>query len=267
MEIAENFVGKAVVEQLAFQRAHMEEMRRLHAALGAVCDNTCDLPWTDWLTIMAAARKFRPDAIIELGRGVGTSTALFRYLDLPVVSVCNSDYWETRTVARLSAVHPIDWSRSVHAIVGDINSQDYSDLAGDANRILLFWDAHGYAIAETVFSRLLPALKGREIFIICHDMRDARYFEDNDYRGNRLWTSQRDTGYPMVHLGNVFSSFEQVVSIVDFCSRNQIELHSATHSVASVPIARSAFDDPKWPYCLWYYFSVDGRSYSYPSSA
>lgn len=131
-------------------------MRKVHTVLGQIYQNSCGLPWVDWLSIAASALAFAPDLVVELGRGVGTSTALFSYLRFPVVSICNTNLWTPVTVPRLSTVLLLDWSQSVRAIVGDINEQDHRELVEGANRVLLFWDAHGYAVAETVLSRLLP---------------------------------------------------------------------------------------------------------------
>jgi len=117
-------------------------------------------------------------------------------------------------------------------------------------------------IASTVLSRILPLLKDRQALVGCHDMRDNRSFSDADYAGRPVWIGQTDSGYPMVHLGNVFSSFEQVIPIIDFCSRNRIKFHSAAHSIfANNPKAKASFEaEPQWPYCLWYYFSTDGSN-------
>ena len=131
---------------------------------------------------------------------------------------------------------------------------------------MLFWDAHGYEIANTVFARILPILKGREVLVVCRDMLDNQY-SNTSYDGRPIWVRQeQQLPLPAVHLGTVYSNFEQVVPIVDFCSRNRLPFHSATHSLAKVPELRDVLGaEEGWPGCYWHYFATDGSGITYPS--
>ena len=215
------------------------------------------LPWPDWISLACTALEFQPDLVLELGRGMGTSTALFQFFGFPVISTCRTRNWLDQTMPALASIHAIDWGTNVTAIVGEIADQDYEALTQGANRVLLFWDAHGYEIADTVLAKILPMLAGREVLVACHDLRDSRYFHnDREYDGKALWRRQEEPDSLFVRLGNIHSTFEQLISIVDFTSRNAIELCSPTHSIISDPALRSALPDPQWPYCYWHYFML-----------
>src|SRR5215471_9029298 len=53
--------------------ASKDKIKTLSAAIG----RPTDLTPPQWAQIMAFAQEFRPDLIVELGRGMGNSTALF----------------------------------------------------------------------------------------------------------------------------------------------------------------------------------------------
>src|SRR5579883_2067830 len=136
-------------------RKREEELRAVHQSIGNLNSNNCDLPWEDYLSLSLLLLEFNPDLVIELGRGLGTSTALFRYWNFHVVSICNSSLWQSLSLSALQQVKPIDWSAGVDAYVEDIRAANYRQFTSGARRVLIFWDAHGIEIAETVFNNLL----------------------------------------------------------------------------------------------------------------
>ncbi len=211
----------------------------------------------DLLTLAAAIKEYQPGVILELGRGFGTSTALFRLLEIPVISVCRETLWQDRTLAALAFVRPIDWERGVNAIVGEIAEQDYPRLLADAVRPMIFWDAHGYDVAEIVFNRIIPALSGRAALVACHDLRDSRFFDADDRPPQQapLWRGNSVDRF--LRLGDIHSGFEQLVSIVDFVSWKGLAIHSPTHEIMTSREALALLPSVTgWPYCLWHYFFV-----------
>lgn len=117
-----------------------------------------------------------------------------------------------------------------------------------------------------MLSTVLPMLHGREVMVACHDMRDSRYFtNDKPYR-TALWTSQRPPYSRFVRLGDVHSSFEQLVSIVDFTSRNDIAFCSPSHEMVQAGLG-SIFTEPYWPVVLWHYFFLPRRELTFPQPA
>jgi hypothetical protein len=259
---SENLVAQAALHHQAWLREHEPVLERLHQGFSGLGES--GLSRGDMLSLAATALEYRPDLVLELGRGLGTSTALFHYLDIPVVSVCRTSFWRDRTVAMLAEIEPLEWERGVNAIVGEISEQDYGSLLHGATRPLIFWDAHGYDVAECVFRKIMPTLADREVLVACHDMRDSRYYlRDRPPEGSPLWRSQQEPYDRFLRIGDVHSSFEQLVSIVDFVSWNEITLHSPTHEIMTNPDALALFpiSGVGWPYCLWHYFIVSkGRA-------
>jgi hypothetical protein len=166
-------------------------------------------------------------------------------------------------VTMLADIASIDWEHGVEAIVGEIADQDYRSLLDGAVRPMIFRDAHGYDVAEFVLGRILPFLAGPKALVVCHDMRDSRYFVGNRPPDLALrWRGQQEPYDRFLRLGDVHSSFEQLVSIVDFCSWSGVPFCSPTHEIMTNPEARSLFpvSGIGWPYCLWHYFTPPATS-------
>jgi wyosine [tRNA(Phe)-imidazoG37] synthetase (radical SAM superfamily) len=222
------------------QREVLRSMRERINALSDAVDNKTDLWPFQLAQLMAAALEFRPEVIIELGRGKGNSTAGFTEVAnhlrkqgkrCEVVSLCISEDWERETMWRVLDVVDAEWFDPLRAIRGNILTFDFDSILKGAKRCLVFWDAHGFDVAECVLGRILPKIKDRENLVIMHDLSDARYIppEAASYKDQRLWRGNDWSG-PRVRLGFIDSSVEQAVAIVDFTSRNNIAFDSADHS-------------------------------------
>jgi hypothetical protein len=169
--VEENLVARAVITHLERLRALEGKLRAVHETIRGI--GSADLFQSDMLALAATLLEYRPDVVVELGRGWGTSTALFRLMALPTISICRTRYWLDQTIVALEAMYPMDWTEGVTAIVGEIAAQDYPQLLGAAQRIFIFWDAHGFDIADVVIAQLLPSLVGRQVLVACHDLRAA----------------------------------------------------------------------------------------------
>ena len=217
------------------QRAALAQSRERLTALQAAVDRPGDLRPAQWAQWFAVAREFRPDLIVELGRGQGNSTCVFTEAanqlgDCRVLSLCLSPTWEEQTRPRVAKVVPPEWFAPLEARRANILAFDMAAALGGARRVLLLWDAHGYDIADYVLGRVLPLLQGREHLILMHDISDRRYSpSSNDYGGRPLWRGNND-GETRVMLGHLNSAVEQAVAIVDFTTRNGLELCSSDHS-------------------------------------
>jgi len=182
---------------------------------------------------MALTVEFAPDLILGLGRGKGNSTCAFTEAanqggrGARVVSICLSDLWEQETVPRLRSVVPESWFEPLDVMRQDIRTVDYQQLFAGAKRVLCFWDAGGFDVAECVLGSILPELEGREHLVIVHDLSDARYSDESSslYAGHPLWKpNARDA---RLRLGFLDSAVEHAIAIVDFVSRNRLTLQSA----------------------------------------
>jgi len=211
-------------------------LRRLIEAV----DWTNDLWPSQWAQWYSVALGFRPDLILELGRGRGNSTALFcqaaaKLGRTKVVSLCHSGDWTTITARKLAKIVEPRWFDPLDARMTDIVSADYADILGDHQRVLLLWDAHGFEIAEVVLGEILPRLLGREHFVIMHDIVDNRYAGvSRSYDGQPLWNGsewQQRTGCndARVNIGRMHSIQDQIVAIADFSARNDLDIGSADH--------------------------------------
>ena len=230
--------AKAYYNQRHAIAASSERLRRLREAIADPV-NLSSFQWAQWF---AYTRELRPDLVIELGRGNGNSTAAvneaLRQLGPGrLVSLCLSRTWEQQTVPRLRPLVETDWFDSVDARVGNLLLEDFREIVGDARRILVIWDAHGFEIAACVLGHILPILAEREHFVIMHDISDLRYRDRSElvYGEQEIWQGM-ERAYrgawqgPRICLGWVFTLVDQAISVVDFLTRNDAELQSADHS-------------------------------------
>jgi hypothetical protein len=217
-----------------------------------------------------------------LGRGLGNSTCVFTEAAnrLPpgscrVLSLCLTDYWDARTVPRLRAAVPGGWFSPLQAELANIVTWDYRSLVRPDDRVLVFWDAHGFEVAECVLGAILPLLADKPHVVAMHDLSDARYLppEQDDYEGHRIWTGPSSQGSgSRLRLGHINSEVPQAVAIVDFCSRNRLTLESADHSLHTDIGADAARQEDlrqivgERHYSLiahWYWFSLNEKPAPY----
>lgn len=192
-----------------------------------------------WAALMALAMDFAPDLVLELGRHYGNSTCAFieaSHLTPPsgacrVLSLDVGDEWQAWTVPRLRPLVPAGWFSPLQAVRADILTFDFETALAGAERVLVFWDAHGFEVAECMLGRILPLLEGREHLVIMHDLSDTRHHDAaRDYAGQRLWKGNDWSG-PRVRLRDFDTTVEQGVAIVDFTSRNTLSLRSIDHEL------------------------------------
>lgn len=263
-----------VAEALWNQRARLGEGREKILALCQAVGRPGDLWPSQWAQMMALALEFQPDFVLELGRGYGNSTAAFtqaaHLMPQPcrVLSLCLSDYWSVETVPRLRSVVEPQWFAPLRAECGDILGYNFEAALTGAKRVLVFWDAHGFEVAECVLGRILPLVQERPHLVLMHDICDARYppeeaAQRNRYDGQRLWKGNNWDG-PMLRLGDLHSPVEQAVAILDFTTRNALPLHSADHdlnALAEQPdkmaALRESLGDLFSLQACWRYFSLN----------
>lgn len=226
-------------QALRNHRDRIVASRQRILALYAAVNSPADFALYQWAQIEAFALDFQPDVIIELGRGAGNSTCCFievanalreASMQCRVLSVCRSDQWRVASLPRLQQVVPSSWFACAEIVEGDIIHYDYA-VAADATRCLVFWDAHGFEIAECVLGKILPRLVGKPHVVVMHDMSDGRYLSEDhrQYGDHGLWKGKSATS-DRLWLGHIVSDVAQAISIVDFCTRNGMPLHSATES-------------------------------------
>jgi hypothetical protein len=220
-------------------RFELAQLRERILIFNEACNNPSNLTLFQYAQLAATSLEFRPDLIIELGRGAGNSTCVFTEIagriGARVLSFDLWNDWEEHTAPRLREHVPSDWFAPLGALRGDILAIDFNDVVGSAQRVMVFWDAHGFEVAEAVIGGLLPELVNREHLVLMHDMFDSRYLQPGNmqYNGRPLWKGE-NFGGARVKLGFIDAEVQQAVAIYDFAIRNEMPLHSADHDLHGV---------------------------------
>jgi hypothetical protein len=186
--------------------------------------------------LMAVSMEFEPDLILELGRGYGNSTCAFTEASnlkqgrFRVLSLCKSLSWEEETLPRLQKAVGDAWFTPLQTFRADILDFDYQTALRGASRVLVFWDAHGFDVAECVLGAIMPLLAPIQHLVIMHDLSDTRCGSGQQlqYGDNGLWKGNDWSG-TRLKLGIIDSVVEQSVAILDFATRNHLTLDSADH--------------------------------------
>lgn len=259
------------------QRETIAALRGRFIALSAAVGGPTDLNLYQWAEFAAFALEFRPDLIIELGRGLGNSTCCFIEVAhqfggakaCRVLSLCQSDDWFSHTVPRLKRVVPSEWFAPAQTEICNLLEYDVTPALERAGRCLILWDAHGFDIAEWVLAKLLPQLIDKPHLVLMHDMSDTQFETPGpEYGGNSIWKGTNATT-PAFWLGRVFSRVAQAISIVDFTSRNQLPLHSAAESlhaeIANSPVRMTELKKLLGPELFslqahWFWFTLNEAS-------
>ena len=223
------------------QRRTLAELKERILLFSRAADDPVSLSIYQFAQLMATTLEFGPDLIIELGRARGNSTCVFteaanrlRLGQERVLSFDLNDNWNQWTVPRLKAELPESWFAPLAALQENILTFDFRSALAGADRVLVFWDAHGFDVAECVLGAILPELVYRAHLVLMHDLSDSRYIPAStfEYGENGIWKGTDFSG-PRLKLGNIDSAVDQAIAIFDFATRNALPLHSADHSLHS----------------------------------
>jgi cephalosporin hydroxylase len=172
-----------------------------------------DLPLENWSDLYELTLAFRPDLILELGRGYGNSTCVFteaaNAFGCRVVSVgFDSEHaWETRSAPRLEDIVDADWFAPLTVLHEDITTLDFHGLLAGSERALVFWDAHGADVAQAVLGSLFPTLPAANRVVV-----------------DDIWAVPNRYGFEAEHRGGPLgSSFDEIVPLWEYLSERQIE--------------------------------------------
>ncbi len=263
-------------EKLAAMQTRIQELYK-------AVDSPGEMSLYQWAQFTATVLEFQPDLIIELGRRAGNSTACFLEAayqlgggQCKVVSLCLDSTWRQFTSERLKKVVSKGWFLPGQIVEENILTFDFQAALAGSKRCLVFWDAHGFEVAECVLGALLPLLLPRQHLVLMHDLSDLRYSSpDPNYGTTGLWKGE-NAEQPALWLGWIFSRVAQSISILDFTTRNNIPLYSADESIheelSSVPAKASALQallgaDMASMQSHWFWFTLNGapQSLTFPS--
>lgn len=228
--------GSAIWNQRFNLRQNKQRLRLLADAV----DNISDSSLAQYVQMYAIALAFKPDLIIEFGRGMGNSTAVFteaaNQLDnCKVISICLSTDWQNKTASRIVKFVPKNWFDKLDTQVSNILDIKFKDLIKTKKRVLFLWDAHGWDIAEYVLGEVLPRLWPLEHLVLIHDIS---YFDPNAenaaYGSNGIWKGypgDEISNPPYLVLNSMISPFEEMVALYDFASRNQLQIYGVDEEI------------------------------------
>jgi hypothetical protein len=172
-----------------------------------------DLPIENWSELYDLTVAYRPDVVIELGRGWGNSTCVFteaaNVVGCRVFSIgFDSEHaWETRTAPRLEQAVGANWFKPLTVLHDDITTLDFQPLLAGSTRTLVFWDAHGADVAEAVLGGLLPKLPVENKVVVDDIWRTPnRYGKQAEYQAGPLW-----------------SLFEEMLPLWEYLTERQIK--------------------------------------------
>jgi len=218
------------------QRSILAGARDRIPALSRAINAPSDLSLYQYAQFIASAIDYQPDLVLDSGTSGNSASAFLEASHLsarpfPVVALFRPGNWASTIVPNLRRFVPNSWLEALKFASGDLKSVNFAELAGDAKRVLFFWDAHGFDFAERVLGKLLPVLAGREHLVLMHDLSDARYCSPQGslYGEQRLWKGPAQDG-SRLRLGIIDSAQPEAIAALDFTSRNQVTLASADHS-------------------------------------
>ena len=124
------------------QRETLAGLGNRFRALSAAVGRPTDLNLYQWAQFAGFAFEFRPDLIVELGRGMGNSTCCFLEVAnllggmraCRVTSLCLSEDWFESTVPRLQKVASPEWFEPGDIQVVNLLDYDIKTLLQNARR-------------------------------------------------------------------------------------------------------------------------------------
>jgi predicted O-methyltransferase YrrM len=176
-----------------------------------------DLPIENWQELYELTTEFRPDLILELGRGWGNSTCVFteaaNRLGCRCVSVgFDSEHaWKTRTAPRLRRIVGRSWFSPLTVLQDDITTLDFGPFLGGSASTFVYWDAHGSAVADAVFDRIFPALPPENKVVV-----------------DDIWSTPELYGIRAeFQAGPLWSQFEELLPLWDYITRRHIDFEAS----------------------------------------
>ena len=231
--------GLALIKQLPRLKATKSRLIKLAKEI----DWINDLSLAQYAQLFITATEFNPDLIIEVGRGFGNSTAVLteaanQLKKTKVYSICLTSDWKLKTSPKLDNFLPKEWFLKLDAQIVNVFDVNFKKLVKDKKRILFFWDAHGWDVAELMLGKVLPLLQKKEHLILVHDISffdssspSAKYGDKGIWKG---YPGDEVKDLPYVTLGTISSPFEEVIALVDFASRNSIKIKSVQEEINQI---------------------------------
>jgi hypothetical protein len=261
----------------------LPEIRMVRETLERGVGGRRDFIRQQWLQLASVVLDFKPDLILELGRGYGNSLCamalglkMLRPRPARLVSICMaSEFTEVSRPYLENHLPDCSLLAPVELLTKNILDHDFHAELQSAQRVLVFWDAHGYDLAIDLLARLFPQLAGKAHLAVVHDMADLAHVDPacRRYDSVPLWHAM-GSAPPKFILGDVGSQYEEGIALVDFLGRNGIPFRSAEASYfpeltpGQVAELERNFGEDFSRLGFWYHFSLsdaDDRPITFPA--
>lgn len=271
-------------EPVNYTSVELEEVASLKDEFSFIRDSAdayTSMNFEQFAQLYIVCDLFKPDIILELGRGAGNSTGLFTLWTNhnkqgKILSLCNTSIWQEITVPKLRDKYPAKWFQNTEAItIQNMVTHPVAEVLKSYDNVLVFWDAHGYDTAEYVLGHILPAIATKRHCVLMHDVTDLSYHTiSTSYQKQRLWrNSNANEGLPRLRLNNFDFFSEQFISVFDFANRNQVKLASLEAFFDTPPfkelnpLAHTLFGPGLFLDCHMLFFSLNSsqRNYTFPA--
>ena len=215
-----------------------KNLKRLKLLKNLINDNV-NLSFTQFALLYGAVLEFKPDLILEFGRAKGNSLAallqgVYEIKNCSIESFCLSNYWQD-VFKKIKPHVESDWHNCVNIHTIDLTKINFEPVVKNKKKILIWWDAHGYEVAQHIFSSLMPLLMDKQHLVLIHDAYDARCLnKQKDYNNLPIYKSEEDCyagKCAFLRIGWITTACFEYISIIDFLSRNNTELKSLDYDL------------------------------------
>ncbi len=95
---------------------------------------------------------------------------------------------------------------------------------------MIYWNDPQYEVAEYMFNRLMPLISEKEHSVLIHGISDSRYSSNISDADKSYWQATRHS-----ITDKIITDRNDILSILNFISFNNLTLFSADHSLHSEP--------------------------------
>ncbi len=213
-----------------------EEVKRIREAVGY----ESHLHPCQYGQIISVVWSFRPDLILVVGEGAGHATCALTQAthsstlatSCKVVSVNPSMTWRDEVEPRLRSVMPESWFDPLDSYHDELSPAALESIVDKRQRVLLYWNDQSLNGQICLLGKVLPLVGDRTHLVIVHNIFDNRHVSGDScaYSGDVWWragTISQDTA----HFGHYCGAASLMAPLVDFLSRNRVELFTSDHSL------------------------------------
>ena len=186
----------------------------------------------------AFARTFEPDCILQFGRWGGEFTVSLMLGQSYATnsntsrlwSFCESTLWKSGPVYdRVVDSFGSSWLDRAECFTRLPVNSELNEILDSAKRVLVFWNETGIESATIILGSVMPLIRNKAHVVILHGISDGRFGTMPTYEGD---------GANMLALGDAWSWRPDLPRILDFTTRNKLELLSPERALKKKIAAR-----------------------------